>query len=536
MTIAFDHLVYRYPSAAAPALTTDALEVADGEFCLVAGPSAGGKSTLLRTVNGLIPQFHGGTISGSVRVRGVDPVRTPAREMARLAGMVFQEPEAQGVTDIVEEEIAFAMEQHGIEPGEMRRRLDSLLESLGIEHLRKRRLVTLSGGERQRVAIASVLALEPSILLLDEPTSQLDPDGAAAVLCAVQALHRARGLTVLIAEHRLERLLPVADSVLEVSSGHTRLMTPRDAAGQLAAVPAVCELARRFGSRPIPLTVAEARAMLPHDLKARAGDSCAPGDMMLRLDGVTVSYGVFTALRQATFEVRQGEIIALVGPNGSGKSTLFRAIAGLNELAGGTIGFGEARPHPPAPSPGVREKGGPPTSVQERTAFAALVPQDPALALYHDTVRQEVADTLRHRRLPPERTGYAMDVWGIAGLAEMNPRDLSVGQQQRVAIAAMLPYEPPVWLLDEPTRGADADARAWLAARLRVHASGGGAAIVATHDIESAAAYATRVIALESGEIRFDLPARDAFGSDGPMATQTALLVRGAITPFEVVR
>lgn len=528
MTIHFDHLRYRYPHARDTALDTGEFEIEDGAFCLVAGPSAGGKSTLLRTVNGLIPQFHGGTLAGSIRVRGIDPVRTPARAMARLAGMVFQEPEAQGVTDIVEDEVVFAMEQHGVAPSDMRERLDSLLDALGIAHLRTRRLQTLSGGERQRVAIAAVLALEPSILLLDEPTSQLDPAGASAVLDAIEQLHQSRGLTVLLAEHRLERLMPVASSVLEVSGGRTRMMTPREAASTLAAVPAACEIGRRFGAEPVPLTVAEARASLSKDLQVAVGPLCSAGDVLLSIGGVSVDYPSVRALNGATLEVREGEIVALVGPNGSGKSTLFRAITGLVPLAAGCVAFTRTAAQGLVDTAGMR--------VQERTAFAALVPQDPVLALYRDTVRDEVADTLRHRKLPAGAVSDALERWGVAGLADMNPRDLSVGQQQRVAIAAMLPHEPRVWLLDEPTRGADASARGWLAARLRAHAEAGGAAIVATHDMESAATYATRVVGLDAGAVRFDLPARTAFGRGGPCETQTAQIVDGAITPAEVTR
>jgi len=277
--------------------------------------------------------------------------------------------------------------------------------------------------------------------------------------------------------------------------------------------------------------------MLPPGLKAQFCEPTSPGDVMLRCDGVSVSYGSLPALHQATFTLRQGEIVALVGPNGSGKSTLFRAITGLSELAAGAIVFdGAAGPHSAVTSHAMQEMAGREPSVQERTAFAALVPQDPAVALYHDAVRQELADTLHHRGRHEADADAAMDRWNIAALAEMNPRDLSVGQQQRVAIAAMLPHEPPVWLLDEPTRGADANARSWLAARLQAHAAAGGAAIVATHDVESAATYATRVITLDAGEVRFDLPARTAFGPGGPVATQTAQLVAGAITPAEVTR
>ncbi len=530
-------LGYRYPSGTSPALDCVGLDVAEGQFALLAGPSAGGKSTLLRVFNGLVPQFHGGTLGGTVTVAGLDPTRTPARRMATVAGMVFQEPESQAITDIVEDEIAFGMEQQAFDRETMRRRLDAVLEQLAIEHLRHRALATLSGGERQRVAIAAVLALEPRILLLDEPTSQLDPGGADAVLAALDALHRERGLTVLLAEHRLERLLPRCDTVIEVESGRVRTLSPRAAARELRAVPAVCRLARLLHLDPMPLTVEDARALLAHRkiqlqyleighirrdrlplstaVERGSGGEGAPGDELLRVTGLTAAYGDLRALHDATFTLREGEVIALLGPNGSGKSTLFRALSGLVQPVAGEV-LHRGRP---------AARG-----VADRTAFAGLVPQDPAIALYRETVREEVAETARNRRRPTP----SLEDWGIAQLADRNPRDVSVGQQQRIAIAAMLAHEPRVWMLDEPTRGADAAAKQWLADRLARHAAAGGAAIVATHDIESAARFATRVIALDHGEIVHDLPARHAFGNSGPFPTQTARLVPGAILPEEV--
>jgi energy-coupling factor transport system ATP-binding protein len=511
---------FAYPAAGSRALENVSLEIKEGSFVLLAGPSAGGKSTLLRLFNGLIPQFHGGTLSGTMSVAGLDPARTPARRMASIAGMVFQEPEAQAIAETVEDDVAFAMEQQGVPQVEMHRRVAHLLGALQIEHLRHRRLATLSGGERQRVAIASVLALEPGLLLLDEPTSQLDAEGGTSVIAAIEQLNAGGRITVLLAEHRLERLLPIVDEVVEVEGGRVRTMTPRSAAATLRAVPPVCEIGRQFGIDPVPLTVDEGLvAFANRGLGARSEPlRSMEGERIVEINGLTVAYGEHIALRDLSFALREGEILALVGPNGSGKSTLFRAIAGLTEPVSGEVLLR-----------GARE----PRRVSERTATVALVPQDPSIALYHETVAEEIRTTLKARRLGDPQS--AMANWGIGHLAQQHPRDLSVGQQQRVAIAAMLAHLPRVWLLDEPTRGADAAAKAWLATRLREHAANGGAAIVATHDIESAAAYATRVVGLEHGRMAFDLNARRAFAAGGPLPTQTARLVPGAIAPAEVV-
>jgi len=228
------------------------------------------------------------------------------------------------------------------------------------------------------------------------------------------------------------------------------------------------------------------------------------------------------ALRDVSLSVGRGEVVALMGPNGSGKSTLFRAITGLSKLAAGQVfvaGRDVSR-----------------LDARERTAHAGLVPQDPALALYRETVAEEVAETIKLRRRQIQRGGVEelLQRWGVSEFADRNPRDFSVGQQQRVAIAAMLAHGPEVWLMDEPTRGADAAARRELADRLKAHAVCGGAAIVATHDVESAAQFATRVITLHEGGLQSDLPAREAFAAHGPHPTQVARIVPGAITPEEV--
>lgn len=518
--IATAHAVtYHYPSSEAPALADVNFDIEEGAFLLAAGPSGGGKSTLLRTFNGLVPQFYGGRFAGEVRVGGLPAATTAARRLAAVAGMVFQEPEAQSVADTVEDDIAFGLEQHGVAPVEMRRRIDRLLSALGIEHLQHRRIATLSGGERQRVAIASALALEPRLLLLDEPTSQLDGAGSESVLAAIEELHRRSGLAILVSEHRLDRILPIADCVIEVVNGRAGPMSPREAGARLDAVPPVCALGRLLGTETMPLTVDAARPLAAGRLHPRpARPASAPGTEAIRADGVTVAYGTNVALRGASISLREGEVVALMGDNGSGKTTLLRAIAGTVRPASGSISLA-GRPAS--------------DSIQVRTATAGLVPQDPALALYRETVREEVQETLSARRADVD-TASALAEWGISHLASRNPRDLSVGQQQRVALAAMLAHRPRAWLMDEPTRGMDQAAKAWLGHRLRDHARAGGCAIVATHDVESAATFATRVVGLAAGEVAFDLPAARAFAADGPHPTQVARIVPGATTLAEV--
>ena len=525
MTLAtIENVTYSYPRGAAPALREISLTVDAGEFSLVAGPSGGGKSTLLRLFNGLVPHFHGGTISGRVTVAGQDAIRTSPRQLANVAGMVFQVPEAQAIAETVLDEVAFGMEQRAVPRDEMVRRVDRVLAEMGVEHLRYRRLATLSGGERQRVAVAAVLALEPSLLLLDEPTSQLDGQGAASLLQAVIGLQRRRDLAVLMAEHRTERVLASASRVVHVASGTANSISPLQALGELEAVPAAAALLRKLGLAP-QLSLDGARRALPAGLRGTPASHPTPGDVLVRARGVSVSFGEHAALKDVSFDLREGEIVALIGDNGSGKSTLFRALTGLVRARAGSITFpraGDAQPK----------------ATRDITTHAGLVPQDPSIALFRESVRDEIAETLglRSRRRPgADEVADALDTWNITEFAERNPRDISVGQQQRVAIAAMLAHGPRAWLLDEPTRGADARAKDELAARLRRHAAAGGAAIVATHDVESAAQFATRVISIDAGVVTSDLPAHEAFAAAGPHPTQVARLVPGATTVAEVV-
>ena len=258
--IAIERLSYRYPGASRPVLCDVNLHIAAGEIVLVAGASGAGKSTLLRCLNGLVPHFYGGAIGGAIRVDGRDPLRAQPRGMSAVVGFVFQDPETQFVVDTVESELVVAMENHNLPPATMRVRLERVLAQLDIAHLRDRRISTLSGGEKQRVAIASVLTLEPRVLVLDEPTSQLDPGAAEDVLRILQELRRALGLTVVLSEHRLERVAPYVDRVIYLPGAGEppRDGAPRDVLPETPFAPPIVALGRALGWTPLPLTVAEA--------------------------------------------------------------------------------------------------------------------------------------------------------------------------------------------------------------------------------------------------------------------------------------
>ncbi len=490
------------------------LAVAAGDVVLVIGSSGSGKSTLLRCANGLVPHASGGRFSGDVTVGGHSTRGLHPRDLAALVGFVHQDPEAQFVIDRVESDIAFGLENLGTDPIAMRRRVEEVLDALGVAHLRDRNPASLSGGERQRCAIAGALVTAPSILVLDEPTSQLDPQGAEDVLAAVARLNAELGTTVVIAEHRLERAAPIAD--LAVLVEHGRVSQPGSTGAVLATypgAPAVTLLGRALGWDPPPLTVRDARRHAQYEYIPAAppapmpSDHGTPGAVLLRTERLGVRFDHHPILHSIDVEIRAGHAVALLGRNGAGKSTLLRALAGLIELDRGAV-IGDVT--------------------------RAYVPQDPSSLLFRSTVRAEVAETLRLLNRPdPAAIEHWIDALGLGAVADRHPRSLSGGERQRVAIAAVAVGNARVLLLDEPTRGMDAASRVALEHAITQHCRDGGAVVLATHDVELAARCTNRAIVLGDGEVVADGPARAVLGGS-LFAPQVARVFPGYLTVGDV--
>ena len=488
--ISYRDVSFAYPDGPTALAGVD-LEVAAGEILLVVGDSGSGKSTLLRAANGLVPHATGGRFGGDVIAFGRSTRSHHPRELADVVGFVSQDPEAQLVVDEVEHDIAFVLENLGMSATTMRRRVEETLDALGIAHLRRRAPTTLSGGERQRVAIAGALAAAPSALVLDEPTSQLDPQGAEDVLAAVARLNADLGTTVLLAEHRLERAAPLADRAVVLGGGS--VPTPTGVADALAGYPGappVTRLGRLLGWTPPPLTVRDARAhaattpAFVHEPAPAAPEvRRQESDTLVAAEALEVELGGRTVLHRVDVQIATGEVVALLGRNGAGKTTLLRAFAGLNRPSRGRV---------------------------SRSGTVAYVPQDPSTLLFSPTVRREVAETLK---LLGRRDTGEVDAWldrlGISHLADRHPRSLAGGERQRIAIAAVAVGGADVLLLDEPTRGMDAASRAALERAVREHASEGGAVVLATHDVELAARCASRVVVLGDGDVVANGGARD---------------------------
>lgn len=513
--IDFDQVSVTYADAPLPALRGVDVTIEEGELCLVAGGTGSGKSTLLGTVNGRVPHSTGGTLHGRVRVAGRDTREHRPRDLADLVGVVGQDPLAGMVTDVVEDELAYGCEQLALPADVMRRRVEETLDLLGLVHLRDRPLLTLSGGERQRVAIGSVLTSHPRVLVLDEPTSALDPPAAEEVLAALHRLVHDLGLTVLVAEHRLERIVGFADRVLWVPDDATppRIGTPSEIFAHAPLVPPVVALGRVAGWDPPPVTVRDARRRAGA-LRERLDAAVVPAPpARAHADGVVgsvqrliVTHGPVVALGGVDLAVRAGEVVAVMGRNGAGKSTLLGALTGLVAPAGGSVDLAGDAPIDLPPAQLVRRVG--------------YVPQQPADLFYAPTVAEEAAAADGDGDLPPG-TCAALLARLLPDLpTDRHPRDLSEGQRLTLALAIVLASRPPLVLLDEPTRGLDPAAKARLVAILEELADDGHGIVLATHDVELAAEVATRTVVLADGEVVADGPTDEVVTASPAFAPQ----------------
>ncbi len=500
------------------------LDIDEAELVLVAGPTGSGKSTLLGVLTGLVPRFTGGRLTGDLRLDGRSVLGRPPRERADLVGYVGQDPLAGFVTDTVEEELAYGMEQLGLAAETMRRRVEETLDLLGINDLRGRDLRTLSGGQQQRVALGSVLTMHPRVLVLDEPTSALDPTAAEDVLATLTRLVHDLGLSVVLAEHRLERVIPFADRMC-LLPGDGRLVTgpPAQVLEDAPLVPPIVELGRAAGWRPLPLTVRDARrrartlAVPP----APVTDPVAGGAVLVDADRVSVVHGRTVAVRELDLALAAGTITALMGRNGSGKSSLLWALQGSGPRRSGR----------------VTVEGRDPSSVgdDERRRLVGLVPQTAADLLYLESVADECA-AADHGAGADPGTCAALVRRLVAGVdAASHPRDLSEGQRLALALAVVLTSHPDVLLLDEPTRGLDYAGKRALAEILRDLAVAGRAVLVSTHDVEFAAQVADRVVVLAEGEVVSAGPARRVVAESPAFAPQvTKVLGDGWLTVAEL--
>ena len=473
--IALDRLSVSYGTTTAVRGLT--LQANRGEFMLLTGPSGCGKSSLARALSGLIPHAFPGRVEGKIEVAGIDPRTVPLPRSAQRVGMIFQNPGAQLFNLTVEDEVAFGPRNLGLDETQVGRRVDHALTAIGVAHLRDRKTITLSGGEKQRVAIASVLAMGPQLLILDEPTSSLDLPGTRQVVDALERLHRDEGTTILLIEHRLGEVAQLANRTLLmhegalVSEGPTReILSDRSLMSQL-------------GLRRLSRTTRQEW----EGLLRRADHTPHTGSVpLIALKGVEAGYKGRVVIKDMDLAIYPGEFVALVGDNGAGKTTLARIMAGLLKPSRGTVRFG----------------AGPRVQLGREVG---LLFQNPRDQLFCETVDEEVAFGPRNWGVyDPAVHADTLERTGLTGLADRLVYNLSSGQQQRAALAAILALRPRLILLDEPTLGQDWGHLSRFMAFVEELNRAGAAILLITHDYKLVHHYARRVILLREGRIVVD--------------------------------
>ena len=524
--ISIRDLTFSFSDGESPVLRRLNLDFASGEFALICGPTGSGKSTLLRALNGLIPHHSSGLLSGEVFIDGIQYAGKQPHEVAHLIGFVNQQPEGAFVTDTVLEELAYGMEQLGIAEPVMRERIEKFADLFGLADLLDSNLDSLSGGQQQRVAIAAALIAGQQILLLDEPTSALDVESAHQLLLLLKELSRSQGITVLLAEHRIERVLDLVDSVTVVhGDGSASKALTSDGLDAVLRnykmVPPVIELAQKMAWQPIPLNVASARSSWekkPGTISPKP--AAKPGERLLSAQSITVKYGMTKAVSDASFELHAGSITALVGPNGSGKSSLLWALQGSLEFSGQVLLSGGETPAN--------------YSAQARLKHLALVPQNASDLLVLGSIAKELEDSDAFADAPQGTTAEIFR--RLAGRLDpsRHPRDLSSGQQLALVLSIQLAKGASIIVLDEPTRGLDYEAKRKLAAQLTELKSQGKCILIASHDVEFVAVVADDVMLLRNGEIAAKGTASYVLPTLSDHAPQVWQVTRAAMTVGEV--
>jgi len=536
-----DNVSFRYPGACRSALSNVSLDISQGDVMLVAGPSGCGKSTLTLALCGIIPGRIGGRFRGSVHLGGLALSSLEPHQIATQVGMVFQDPASQLITPTVETEVAFGPENLALPRHDISRRVEQALQATGTDHLRHASTASLSGGEKQRVAIAATLAMRPDILVLDEPCSDLDPQGTQDILAVLRRLNRDHGMTIVIVEHRIDEVLPWVDRVVLLDRGEVVLdRRPRDAFAEPrrwdqlgVAVPDMIRLGHALPdvfAGELPLSVDDAYQALAGSREARTLAEGARGapprplsvdgrDPVISWHDISMVYEGRHVLSGVDLQARRGDWLVVAGPNGSGKTSLVELAMGFRRPTGGTV---ELNGHQVDAS-----------DVSRQARHVGYLFQSADTMLFTASVVKELQFALRHRRRTPqpggrplrsrfrpgprhpdqqERVEQLLDLIGLRDRRDADPFSLSAGERQRLAIAALLVEAPPALILDEPTTGQDqAHAHAVLTFLNDLRHAADLTYVMVTHDMRVVARYATRLAVLTEGQILLDGPPAAVF-------------------------
>lgn len=539
--IKINNLTYYYPKSELPALVNVNIEIRQGEFVVIAGSSGGGKSTLCRVLTGLIPHVYGGEIHGEVIINGINVIKEGPKSIVGIAGAVFQIPENQLINLVVEEELAFGLENLGIESTIIWKRIDEVVKALEIKHLRKRATTTLSGGEAQKVVIASVIALKPKILLLDEPLAHLDPSSSLELIHLLHKLNKKEGITIIVFEHRLMDIIEYADRLVILNKSVLADGCPKEVISELLNntsnnidIPITAELSFKLGINNPTLTINEFISSFKSIIKNCNSknsnyinnEMCYNKDVnrKCRKDKVIIIRNLWhvypnnrVALKDINIEIERGRIVAIIGANGAGKTTLLKHLNGLLKPTRGKVivnGFD------------TRDK-----TVAELSKYVGIVFQNPLHQFFTETVLEEamVAAKIRGLQNVHKRAINMLKIFKLDHLIDKSPYELSVGEQRRLAIASILIYDPPIIALDEPTAGLDRGLKNELAKILKNLAKNGKTIIIATHDID----FLTRIhidktIVMNDGKIVLQGSTRDVLYNH-------EILLKSRITPPHIV-
>jgi energy-coupling factor transport system ATP-binding protein len=538
--IEVEGLRYTYPNVESPALRGVDLSIDEGEFILLTGPSGCGKTTFGRCLNGLIPHFYNGDLEGSVLVNGLDVREHATSKLALNVGLIFQNPDNQIFALTVEKDVAFGLENLGTPRAQMMEDIAWALNATGIDHLRDRGTHELSGGQKQRLAIASILTMRPRILVLDEPTSFLDPIGAERTFQVLDTLNRDHGITIILIEHRVDLAAKYVGKVVLFGEGRiTRVGSPEDIfleeETRLAGigVPKLVELTKRLRAQNLDMPVTplspeafirQINPILPHrgiptaknipsDLDGFAGEHRS--NPLIQVEGVSYSYpsGV-EALRDVSLTIHKGEFIAIMGENGAGKTTLVKHFNGLLRPQSGRITFEDVD---------ITD-----LSVAALARKVGLVFQNPDDQLFSENVEKEISFALDNfgfeKDVVEKRVGWSLNLLDIEKYRESSPFILSGGERKRVALASVLAWDPDVVVLDEPTIGQDYRQKERLRHFLVQLRTQGKTIIIVTHDVEFVAECEPRIVLMAEGEIIGD-------GTTKEIMTDAEAMKRASVAP-----